>query len=278
MAFKVKNQSLGSDEEATNQAEEEAPRGIIATAPRRATVMQSRSAGLPAQRAGLQQVQIKLLPTEEVEFDPSNPRSGELPDIGKLAASVRAKGLLQPIGVVRNGEHYTCKFGNRRLAAFKRLALDEALPSEERTRFQNIPALVISEGSGEEEAILSNTQIVALSAVDKARAFERLHELKYSDADIGEMFNLTRQMVNSYRNNAEELAQGATIYEVQHRGRGSDKRRLSDNRTGKPQAYWSTALLNKAAKGKLEPPHSEAERGELLQLRTLIDDMLGEAM
>lgn len=283
MPFKVKNQRLGSGE--ASDADEETSDEVVAdvrTMKKQAGPaegVQSRPASLPFQRSAVQQVQIKLLPINEVDSDPTNPRGGNPPQIEKLAASIRRNGLLQPIGVVASeGEHYICKFGNRRLAAYKRLAQDPTLTEQERTRFQNIPTVTISSGNGEEEAILSNTQIVALSAEDKARAFQLLHGIGYNDSDIGELFNLRRQTVNSYRNNREQLASGMTIYEVQHPGkRRGSAATVSDNRTGRGAAtYWAASLIERAVKNKLEPPRNDEQKSQLLQLRNLIDDLLGE--
>jgi len=176
---------------------------------------------LPAANRGVQRIKETYLPVADVQHDPDNFRLN-LTNIPQMKASIVKKGdLIQALGVVPVHSvagvitHYVCRVGNRRLAAYKELA------AEDPTKFSRVRVVIISDGNGMDEAIMSNTQIEPLSATERARAYSYLHDVKgYSDAEIGHMFNLTRQTINAMRNNIAALEAGAGVYDVTH-GRGA---------------------------------------------------------
>jgi len=259
-----------------------------------------------AARKLIVQVRVLPLPTTSIILDPTNPRSGELPGIASLKSSIRRRGLLQPISVVRaegsNGdeEFYVAKVGNRRLKAFQELQAEAAAGSlnnyaeDEQARYQNytvIPALVITDGGGDIDAILSNTQMVELPPEDKATAFKRLHdEFGYSDKEIGEIFNLGRETINRYRNNADRLAAGETLFDISHPTIAQEKVQQAgeagnevsgQRRTANPyraiDSYVSylprlrSGLEAKANKGRLSKDELDDVLGKLQQVRTALD-------
>jgi ParB family chromosome partitioning protein len=84
---------------------------------------------------GTTQTGPALLPIDKITEDTTQPRSHFDPaQLDELAASIRARGVLQPIGVVKAGEGtYRIVFGARRYRAARMAAL------------QVIPAVVLSE-------------------------------------------------------------------------------------------------------------------------------------
>jgi|GEM_PF-2159837 len=233
-------------------------------------------APLPTSSRMPQQIKEVYLRVDLIDFDPENPRTGELPEIERMVASIGRKGLVQAIAVVRDGDRFTCKVGNRRLAAYKWLA------GEEPGRYAQIRATVLTDGDGTEEAILSNTQIVALSLADRGRAFGRLHDMGYSDSDIGELFNLSRETVNVNRNRVVELEQGQSLYDVSHRGGSrSDEGGRSQRRTqpaSDPYRPLSSAInfasRKLAERGRLSPDERNAVKVKAQEVRKAMDELI----
>ncbi len=99
-----------------------------------------------------------LLPSRQnVRSDPG--------DLAGLAETIREHGVLQPLGVMREGDAYRVIYGNRRRDAAIVVGLDR------------VPCILIDQ-INEEEAILQQTlenlQRLDLNDMDKSRAFERL--------------------------------------------------------------------------------------------------------
>lgn len=99
-----------------------------------------------------------LLPSRQnVRSDPG--------DLAGLAETIREHGVLQPLGVMREGDAYRVIYGNRRRDAAIVVGLDR------------VPCILVDQVN-EEEAILQQTlenlQRLDLNDMDKSRAFERL--------------------------------------------------------------------------------------------------------
>lgn len=176
----------------------------------------SRPAVLPKSRLA-QRVQDDTIEVGRIVHDAVNFRTSELRNIPQLAVSIRERGLLQPIAVVpvRNEAGditgYICKVGNRRLAALQLLA------EEDVAKWGRVRATIIVDGDGMDEAIMSNMHIDPLSLGDRGRVFAYLHDVKrYTDAEIGSMYNLGRQLINAMRNHIPELDAGATVFDITH--------------------------------------------------------------
>lgn len=117
---------------------------------------------------------FELIPISEIGPNPDQPREGFSPEgIEELAASIREKGILQPIvvkkgaaksGAIRGGPEYELVCGERRLKAALLSGLDK------------IPAVVkeVAESDLLEWALVENIQREDLNSLEEARAFERL--------------------------------------------------------------------------------------------------------
>lgn len=102
---------------------------------------------------------------EEIVPDKSQPRRRfDDERIDELAASIRAKGVIQPILVRRDGEQFRIVAGERRWRASQRAGL------------KFVPALVkeVTERQAFELALIENIQREDLNAVEEAEAYRRL--------------------------------------------------------------------------------------------------------
>lgn len=73
-----------------------------------------------------------------------NSRLRDDDDLAELMEDIRHRGLLQPIGVFQEGEHYIIRFGNRRLECFKKLG------------YKSIPAIVSDKELDEDSFLADN--------------------------------------------------------------------------------------------------------------------------
>jgi len=99
-----------------------------------------------------------LLPSRDnVRSDPG--------DLAGLAETIREHGILQPLGVMREGDAYRIVYGNRRRDAAIVVGLDR------------VPCLVlddVDEQGAVVQQVLENLQRLDLNDLDKSRAFEGL--------------------------------------------------------------------------------------------------------
>lgn len=113
-------------------------------------------------------------------------------DLDELAASIRAQGLLQPIVVTphRRDGHYLILAGHRRAAAARTIPLD------------NVPCLIRDDAGDTTDHIalmlVENMQRANLSAVEKARAMQRLVDAGQNQTQIARRLGLTPSAVNNY--------------------------------------------------------------------------------
>ncbi|MFO7637751.1 MAG: ParB/RepB/Spo0J family partition protein [bacterium] len=108
----------------------------------------------------------RTLPLSEIRPNPFQPRRQAEEDIEELAASVRERGVLQPVVVRRRRDGYELVMGERRFRAALKAGLKE------------IPAVVRQATDAEmlELALVENVQRRNLNPVDEALAYKRLAE------------------------------------------------------------------------------------------------------
>lgn len=120
----------------------------------------------PQQEAPRQPGVVQLA-IEEVQPDKSQPRRHfEDAKIEELAASIRSKGVIQPILVRRDGSKYRIIAGERRWRASQRAGL------------KYVPVLVkeVTERQAFELALIENIQREDLNPIEEAEAYRRLIE------------------------------------------------------------------------------------------------------
>lgn len=145
-------------------------RGLDAILGGAAPTTESRPAPAPApeSRGGEEKGKPLLVPIERVVAGRGQPRRNfDDEHIEELAASIREKGILQPLVVVPNNGSYELIAGERRLRAAARAGLEK------------VPVVFresSSEGEMLELALVENLQREDLGPLERARAYERLIE------------------------------------------------------------------------------------------------------
>lgn len=108
---------------------------------------------------------VRMLPVSALKPHPHQPRRHfDETALEDLAASIRARGLIQPIVVRPHGHEYQIVAGERRWRAAQRARLHE------------VPVLVkeLSEAETMEIALVENIQRQDLNAIEEAEAYARL--------------------------------------------------------------------------------------------------------
>lgn len=107
----------------------------------------------------------RLIPIEDIDPNPHQPRR-QLGDLSELVASVREKGILEPILVRRNGRRFQILAGERRYRAAVEAEIDE------------VPCIVKDASDAEmmEIALIENLQRKDLSAFEEADGLKALIE------------------------------------------------------------------------------------------------------
>lgn len=106
-------------------------------------------------------------PIEEIRPNKDQPRKSFAHDkLEDLAASIREKGIIQPLVVIAKGSHYELIAGERRWRAAQKAGLRE------------VPVVIqdVSEDTALEMALIENIQREDLNAVEEAEAYHSLLE------------------------------------------------------------------------------------------------------
>ncbi|MEA3002460.1 MAG: ParB family transcriptional regulator, chromosome partitioning protein [Sphingomonadales bacterium] len=137
--------------------------------------------GGPA-RGGLQ-----MMPVSSIEPHLDQPRRHfDEAALEELAASIAARGLIQPIVVRPHGHRYQIVAGERRWRAAQKARLHE------------VPVLVrdLSDAETLEVALLENIQRQDLNAIEEAEAYQRLiDEFGHTQDALGKIVNKSRSHV-----------------------------------------------------------------------------------
>lgn len=116
-----------------------------------------------------------MCPVAKVRPDPEQPRQRfDDAALEDLVASVKEKGILQPIVVRKDGDGYLVVAGERRLRAARKAGLTE------------VPVLVKDVASNEafELALIENIQREDLNAMEEASAYQRLIDSSNYTQDV----------------------------------------------------------------------------------------------
>jgi ParB family chromosome partitioning protein len=142
-------------------------------------------------------MELRYLAPELLEPDPDGIRA-DTGDVAGLAATMRDRGVLQPLGVVEQGDgRYRIVYGGRRHAAALQLGLSE------------LPCLVLKADEPDllMRQVIENLQRQDLNDIDQARAFARLRAqvaagMSGSDAErdeaVGRVLGIGGRTVRRY--------------------------------------------------------------------------------
>jgi ParB family transcriptional regulator, chromosome partitioning protein len=141
-------------------------RGLSALLPQRSVATAIQTAPDPASDPATAGTQVASLPIADIQPNPLQPRSVfDSIRLEELANSIQTHGIIQPILVRRQGDHYELIAGERRLRAAKLAGLVD------------VPAIVQDYADERilEIALIENIQREDLNPMETAQALERLH-------------------------------------------------------------------------------------------------------
>jgi ParB family transcriptional regulator, chromosome partitioning protein len=133
----------------------------------------------------------RRVPVEFLEPNPRNPRQAYSEvELDELAASIRARGIIQPI-VVRtlrgSVDHYEIIAGERRWRAAQRAGMHDV----------PIVLLEASDREALELAIVENVQRTDLNPIEEAMGYQALEEFGHTQEDIARLIGKSRSHVTN---------------------------------------------------------------------------------
>ena len=130
---------------------------------------------------------VQMIPTASIEPHPNQPRRHfEDSALDELAASIEARGVIQPIIVRPHGHRFQIVAGERRWRA------------SQRARLHEVPAIVrdFTEEETLEVALIENIQRADLNAIEEAQAYGRLiADYGHSQEELGRLVAKSRSHV-----------------------------------------------------------------------------------
>jgi ParB family chromosome partitioning protein len=128
------------------------------------------------------------LKVDKIKSNPYQPRTKvDEEKLSELSASIKEKGIIQPVVVREVGEGFELVAGERRLLAAKRLGWEE------------IPAVIAGKLSKEdmlELSLIENLQREDLNPIDTARGYKRLlEECQLTQAEVAQRIGKDRSSV-----------------------------------------------------------------------------------
>ena len=130
---------------------------------------------------------VQLIPVASIEPHPGQPRRiFQEESLVELAASIQARGVIQPIVVRPHGHRFQIVAGERRWRAAQRARLHE------------IPAIVreFSDEETLEVALIENIQRQDLNAIEEAQAYKRLvQDYSHTQEELGRLVHKSRSHI-----------------------------------------------------------------------------------
>jgi ParB family chromosome partitioning protein len=114
-----------------------------------------------------EQTSYFICPIEDIKPNRAQPRKTFTSEkLEELAASIREKGVIQPLIVIKKADHYEIIAGERRWRAAQKAGLHE------------VPVVIqdVSENTALEMALIENIQREDLNAIEEAQAYRTLME------------------------------------------------------------------------------------------------------
>lgn len=136
--------------------------------------------------------EIQTIPLSQLKASDLNARRTGGKKVEELAASIRAIGLQQNLGVVPNGKGYGVVFGGRRLRALQALKKAGELPE---SLADGIPCKVMTEAQATEASLAENAVREAMNPLDQFQAFQALVDEGKGEAEVAARFGVTEAVV-----------------------------------------------------------------------------------
>jgi ParB family chromosome partitioning protein len=195
---------------------------------------------------------IRMIPLDRIDANPQQARS-ELGNIEELMASIRSKGVLEPILVRPKNDRYEIIAGERRYVASKRVGLND------------IPAIEmdVKDNEAMELALIENLQRKDLDVFEEADGLNALVEIYgYNHAQLAEKIGKARSTITEIINvaripkklrefcKAAEITSRSTLIEIAKQEKRADMERLISEIAQRGLRREDTRELSKKLKGK----------------------------
>lgn len=195
---------------------------------------------------------IRMIPLGKIDPNPHQARS-ELGNIDELMASIKSKGVLEPILVRPKNDRYEIIAGERRYVASKRVGLKE------------IPAIemIVMDNEAMELALIENLQRKDLDVFEEADGLNALVEIYgYNHAQLAEKIGKARSTLTEIVNVARipkklrelchdaQITSRSTLIEIAKQEKHSDMERLIHEIAERGLRREDTRELSKKLKGK----------------------------
>lgn len=138
-------------------------------------------------------MEITEIKTNELKHHPNNPRES-YDDIAELTASIKEKGILQPLTVRRiPAGGYSVIAGNRRMEAAKAAGLD------------TVPCIITEMSEKDQAAVLliENMQRKNLTPYEEAKGVQMCLDLGISEADLAKKTGFSKETIRHRKNLAK---------------------------------------------------------------------------
>lgn len=132
-----------------------------------------------------------------VATDAINARSATKDGVDELAASIAAKGLIQPLAVrPADGDKYEIIDGRRRHTALAKLVKSKTL-----SKTHDVPVIIRHDDDSEalETSLMANTVRLPMHPVDQHEVFVRLSEQGKSEGEIAASFGISEKTVRQHK-------------------------------------------------------------------------------
>ncbi|MGQ9673908.1 MAG: ParB/RepB/Spo0J family partition protein [Candidatus Aminicenantales bacterium] len=197
---------------------------------------------------------IRMIPLEKIDPNPRQARS-ELGDLDELMASIKAKGILEPILVRSKDNRYEIIAGERRFVASKNLGLRE------------IPCIEMNVRDNEalELALIENLQRKDLDVFEEADGLSALVDIYgYNHAQLAEKIGKARSTITEIINVSKiprrlrnlckkyEITSRSMLIEIAKLGQEEDMENMIHEIGQKGLRREDTRELSKKLKGKIK--------------------------
>jgi len=213
---------------------------------------------------------IRMIPLDRIDPNPRQARC-ELGNLEELMASIRAKGILEPILVRPKNDRYEIIAGERRYVASKNIGLRE------------IPCIEMNVKDNEalELALIENLQRKDLDVFEEADGLKTLVDIYgYNHSQLAEKIGKARSTITEIVNVARipkrlrdlckthDISSRSTLIEIAKQEKEQDMERLIEEIAARGLRREDTRELSKKLKGKQKttkpyvfsyaPPHSDS--------------------
>lgn len=219
---------------------------------------------------------VRMIPVASIEPHPGQPRRVfQEEGLVELAASIQARGVIQPIVVRPHGHRFQIVAGERRWRAAQRARLHE------------IPAIVreFSDEETLEVALIENIQRQDLNAIEEAQAYKRLvDDYAHTQEELGRLVHKSRSHVANLLRLLDlpakvQVLVGAGQLSMGHARAlitAPDPEALAEEVIRRGLSVRETEKLARSGKPrKQRPPRSEASQADISALERQLGDLLG---